>query len=233
MPPLPIAHKHEKKIFNDFYNNHPRPTDATRRELAKLFLQKANHTTIFPKLPSMIKSYESKWKKSCLIKLAANQMNEQCNALLVNLSTPIDIPVPNDIDNMTIVRGVRNDSVAALKSTFPPSCVNETDAAVNDAHFPPDHDQNSTMLHSTVAIELGTSRKHRMCANFPICIKMVKECGGWKSSHCMLLNTNQITLPDLQTLKKLKLEHKRNVDREKKREKRRPLNDDDQQQYYL
>ena len=59
-PPLPIAHPHEKKTFNDFYGNHPNSTDANRKELAKLFLQKTNCKTIFPKLSSMIKAHESK-----------------------------------------------------------------------------------------------------------------------------------------------------------------------------
>ena len=69
-PPLPISHPHEKKLFNDFYRNNPHATDATRKELAKLFLSKTNHTTIFPKLPSMIKNYETKWKKATLIRVA-------------------------------------------------------------------------------------------------------------------------------------------------------------------
>ena len=61
----------------------------------------------------MIKSYESKWKKSCLIKLAANQMSEQYDAILRNLSAPISTPqIRNENDSASIVCGIRNDAAA-------------------------------------------------------------------------------------------------------------------------
>jgi len=75
-PLLPIAHRNEKRIFNDFYKNNPTSIDITRKELAKIFLKKANFQTIFPKLPSMLKAHEKKWKKNSLIKLATDQMRE-------------------------------------------------------------------------------------------------------------------------------------------------------------
>ena len=62
-PPLPITHKHEKKLFNDFYREHPTANDTNRKKLVKLFLEKSNCTTIFPKLLSIIEAYENKWKK--------------------------------------------------------------------------------------------------------------------------------------------------------------------------
>ena len=52
--PLPISHKYEKKIFNDFYNNHPLHMDDARRELVKLLLQKKLNNNI-PKLAHVIK----------------------------------------------------------------------------------------------------------------------------------------------------------------------------------
>ena len=69
----------------------------------------------------MIKLCESKWKKSCLIKLALSQTNETHNALLVNLSTPLEIPTHNENDSMAIVRSVRKDSATELKSAFNPN----------------------------------------------------------------------------------------------------------------
>ena len=65
-----MMHPYEKKIFSDFCGNYPNLTNANQEELAKLFLQETNCKTIFLKLPLMIKAHKSKWKKSCLIKLA-------------------------------------------------------------------------------------------------------------------------------------------------------------------
>ena len=57
----------------------------------------------------MIKSYELKWKKSYLIKLCSCQMNKQRDALLLNLSEPLDIPHTDDENySMKIIRHIRN-----------------------------------------------------------------------------------------------------------------------------
>ena len=61
---LPIATKEEIKIFTAFMLTHPKPTDSNFRDLAKLYKEKADGITIFPKLPSMVKSYYIRWKKS-------------------------------------------------------------------------------------------------------------------------------------------------------------------------
>jgi hypothetical protein len=62
-PPLHMSHPREKSIFYKFFERHPQqPTGKTWDELAALFLAKADYTTIFPKLPSMLRNYYNKWK---------------------------------------------------------------------------------------------------------------------------------------------------------------------------
>ena len=144
-------------------------------------------------------------------------MSDQYSALLATLSQPITIPHESDNnDSMNALRTSRNDVAAALKDSFPPITTVEdlthTDNNENEIELP------VNMLH-----ESAPSRKDRFCANFPICSRLAKECGGWKSAHCLHLKNNEITLPDPQTLMQLKLQHKRNVDRENKREKRRRI----------
>ena len=57
---LPIFYKHEKKIFNDFCGVCPNANDASRKALAKLFLDKTNCTAVFTKLLSILKACEKK-----------------------------------------------------------------------------------------------------------------------------------------------------------------------------
>ena len=73
-------------------------------------------------------------------------------------------------------------------------------------------DINENANNTTNASSIAPSRKDRMCANYPICMSMAKECGGWCSLHCSRLKNNEIALSDAQTLARMKLDHKRNSD---------------------
>jgi hypothetical protein len=61
-PPLHIAHPREMHLFNEFLKEHPRPSAKGWEDLAKLFKEKSDYLTIFPKLPSMLSNYYNKWK---------------------------------------------------------------------------------------------------------------------------------------------------------------------------
>jgi hypothetical protein len=61
-PPLHIAHPREMYLFNEFLKEHPKPSAKNWEDLAKLFLEKSDYLTIFPKLPSMLRNYYNKWK---------------------------------------------------------------------------------------------------------------------------------------------------------------------------
>ena len=52
-PPLHMAHPEEKKLFNDYLRDHSKPTAKTWDDLAAVFKEKANYTTVFPKLPDV------------------------------------------------------------------------------------------------------------------------------------------------------------------------------------
>ena len=131
-PPLPISCKHEKKTFNDFHGTHPVANDASRKKLAKLFPEKSSYTTFFLKLPSMIKSHESKWEKSCLIKLAATQMKDEYELLLSHLTVPVDHAQDKNVDNdnMTVASSIREESAHESQATFP--AMNHDDDVVAD-----------------------------------------------------------------------------------------------------
>ena len=210
-PPLPIAHPHEKKIFSDYYGNHPNSTEANRKELAKIFLQKANCTSIFPKLPSMIKAYENKWKKSCLIKLAQTQMAEQYDSLLAHLSTPVST-LQNEVStngNMDLVNNVRQEAANELRISFP---------SIND-HPSDENVQNDQTINDVSTSMSG--KQLRKCANYPICTSLAKDCGGWKRRYCAFYKNGELDMPDNDTFISLKREHKKSTFRVHMQNKRK------------
>lgn len=99
-PPLHVAGPHEKKIFNDFMVSNPKPSRKTWYELAKVFKAKTNYTTIFPKLPSMLKSYYNQWRDNQAIVKAAEGMKIEYRALLFELATPAPVALhPSVLSN--------------------------------------------------------------------------------------------------------------------------------------
>ena len=82
MPPMPISHLHEIKIFNDFIKQNPSFTSTSMSTLTMIFKDKSNGTTIIPKLPSLIKHYCKRWEANSLIQLAKNTMKTNLNELL-------------------------------------------------------------------------------------------------------------------------------------------------------
>ena len=73
LPPLPVCGGREIGIFNKFMSENTKMDDRSRIKLAKLYKEKSDGIDIFPKLPSMIKSYEKTWERNSLIKLAKKQ----------------------------------------------------------------------------------------------------------------------------------------------------------------
>jgi len=62
-PPLHVAHKYEKNIFNHYLLKNPSPNMQHWQELASIFKEKADcKNYIFPKLPSMLRAFFNKWK---------------------------------------------------------------------------------------------------------------------------------------------------------------------------
>jgi len=76
LPLFPIATKEEIKIFTEFMGESPQPTDANFKKLAKRYKEKADGENIFPKLPSMVKSYYTRWKRNQEIKTSQDNVGQ-------------------------------------------------------------------------------------------------------------------------------------------------------------
>jgi len=68
-----ISHCNEGRnhnILTVFMGQSPQTTDSNFKKLAKRYKEKADGDKTFPKLPSMVKSYYTRWKKNQDIKLS-------------------------------------------------------------------------------------------------------------------------------------------------------------------
>jgi len=86
-PPLPLSTRQEYSIYNDHLKSHPQPAKKNWDELAQIFKNSVNGKTIFPKLPSMLKSYYDKWSKNQEIKIIGMQIRGGYNKILSKLSS--------------------------------------------------------------------------------------------------------------------------------------------------
>ena len=171
---LPIATKEEIKIFAAFMLTHPKLTDSNFRDLAKLYKEKADGITIFPKLPSMVKSYYIRWKKNQEIKASRRTLGSAAVELREKLfknSTSIERfhpaeSVASPVDLVGAPVAPLPDEEAASTSaveTFVPPIV----APSQQQHIP---------VHSKTA-------GHR-CAWAPFCQHTREVCGGGKQNMC-------------------------------------------------
>ena len=79
-----IGTKEDIKIFTDFMKDHA-PAAANFKKLAKVYRQQSNGTTIFPKLPSMLKSYFKRWERNQKIRVAETTVGQHVKDLLRRL----------------------------------------------------------------------------------------------------------------------------------------------------
>ena len=86
MPLVPISHRNEIKIFNDFMKDHHVLNQNNINKLAIEYKKQCDGITIFPKIPSLIKLYYKRWESNSILKLAENAMKHKVNELLEKYS---------------------------------------------------------------------------------------------------------------------------------------------------
>ena len=95
-PPLSIRLKEEKKLFSTFIRNLKKvPTSKDFHMLSKQYLAATDYRNIFPKIPSVLKSYYNKWKSNQDLKTLLAAHREPYYKLLRWLSKPVD---PQNLD---------------------------------------------------------------------------------------------------------------------------------------
>ena len=210
MPPLMVAHKDEIRIFNQFMTNHVKLNANLQTKLCQLFKLKANGTTIFPKLPSMIKNYEGRWKMNSLIIAAQKTMQDDYERLLKQLTVPVSIV--NQPAKETEGPG---ETVAAMMNA---ATMNSNDGVSTSFVSPINAPEQNNYLKARNPIIQAT--RDRRCAWYPFCTKMKSECRGNSRDTCKFINEGIIRRPGEEEFVKAKQAAYRIIHNQKARAKR-------------
>lgn len=176
-PPLPIGGRREEiRMFSTFMSLYPKASDANWRKLSKLFLKKSNGKTIFPKLPSMLKSYHSRWQQNQVIKQLEKKLETPINEVLQQLHRARSAPTePEPVLHVVTV------AVNVPQRNFVPSV-----AAA----------QQSAFLESANS---KRAKQGQRCYYEPFCDSWADDCGGVKVGNCSRVNNGNVKIPSDQT----------------------------------
>lgn len=205
LPPLPLSHRDEHKIFNDYVKAHPSMKAADFRALARDFKSRSDGLTIFPKLPSILKAHYNQWKENRLIDGAESKIKAKLNTVLGELAVP---------------------STSASRARTAAMPANELGLLCNDAKLHVEESQNPLPVPppaapgqlAFVATVSNQQRKPKRCVYFPFCPKDAYDCGGWQLGlTCSQLGSS---IPPIESLQLAKREHRNEQKRIRAAEKR-------------
>lgn len=208
-PLMHMGSQDEIKIFTNFMTDHA-PTEANFRKLAKIFRQRADGITIFPKLPSMLKAYYKRWEQNRKIKVAQNAVTRNVKALLQRLwqsSISVkDVYIKNTIE----VADNKSESNNVLVATKEEGKENVVAKYVPPIQAPTQKEYIPTT---------PSNQESRRCAWYPMCNEMAKVCNGWHLNTCIYRAKWKFII-NPETLTEMKKVEKNTRDRKRKAEKR-------------
>lgn len=234
-PPLHVCTHHERKIFNECLKTHRKPTARSWDELASLYKVQADYKTVFPKLPSMLRTHHTKWKVNQELAMVKDTIKVGYYDILKKLGTP---SMQTLIDNPAADFQKRSSTQSREEGT-PMETTEERIAEVRESApadplpVGPGAAPDQTRY---VALVDGRSTKVRTCGAAAFgCPNLSKECSGRrgsrdpsKKSHelCRLVQNGSLKLPSsLDEIEKLRKVYRnaRQAKRaaERRREKRK------------
>lgn len=206
-PLMHMGSQDEIKIFTDFMTDHA-PTEANFRRLAKIYRQRANGITIFPKLPSVLKSHYKIWEQNRKIKVAENAVNPNVKALLQRLWQSLisvkDVYFKNTIE-ATENKSESKNVLVAMKE--------EDKENVVAKYVPPTQAPTPKQYIPTTL----SNQESRRCAWYPMCNEMARVCNGWHLNACIhsakwQLIVNPETLTNMKKVEKNTMDCKRKAE---------------------
>ena len=84
-PLLHVGSQKDIQIFREFMTEHPTASAKTFDTLARLFKEKSDGKDVFPKLPTMLKSYYKTWEKNAGIRNTEQSLDPSVQDLLSSL----------------------------------------------------------------------------------------------------------------------------------------------------
>jgi hypothetical protein len=139
------------------------PTSKTWSKMARVFVSKADGRTIFPKLPSMLRSYDDRWKANQSVKqiqlaVAKGEVGKLKEALRNKRADP---------------SGGREREEAKRYSQKAEKFVPPLSAPKQESEVKP-----------------KTQQRDRQCAWEPVCDCLANMCGGWTRIKCQFYGEN-------------------------------------------
>ena len=203
-PPRDIQSPEERKIFNDFLEKHAgEPKSKQFEQLASIYLEATDCKSIFPKLPSMLRSYYQRWADTRLVIASQEAMKSTYSCLLNELARPatkklstIDTGGSKQAD---IAVGIA--PMAAAASALSKTTEGSKQVAA-ELPVPPIVAPSQRKF---VPME-STNGPQRRCVFYPFCDRYVSQCGGQRKTSCSRVNSGIIQRPDDKELKKRKME---------------------------
>ena len=175
LPLFPIATREEIKIFTEFMGKHPQPTDANFKVLAKRYKAKADGDQVFPKLPSMVKSYYSRWKKNQEIKTSKDNVGAEALAFRESLFRKSTSA--NEFHDNIILKAVEDKRAETAEPV-----VAVVGPVQQEVHVPAPPIAAPTQAAYVRPTNITVQRR---CAWYPLCQSMNSECGGSIKKNCI------------------------------------------------
>jgi hypothetical protein len=205
--PMPVGTADEYRIFSIFVLHNPKMTDAKFRVLGKEFLAKTDGKTVFPKLPSMLKSHYKQWKKNQVIRQVEREAKQIVDATLEQLQRPQPTPATrnprlagrDDVDGNRpaenwvprVVAPGQQRYIAAIPKKRPPG------------------------------------KMDYACFYEGYCGAFASECGGRKRGQCKFINNGTIKIPeDALEFQRVKDQARKVRTNKEKQEKRKRLKEE-------
>lgn len=209
--PQHVQHKKEYEIFNGFMETHPHPSSRDWIELAKLYKQKTDFVDIFPKLPSMLKTYHKRWRDSQSVVMAELKVKGSYNALLFGLSLPISSALIPGAESLQQLKDLNQKQPAAGIQL--PQLENQSQS-VHPLAAPT---QSKFVSHFTTA----HITKRKCCNALYGCNEFAEDCGGFNPEKCRTFLEGRIQLPSKDIQKNDREKEKNKRKREAAAEKRK------------
>ena len=103
IPPLPPSSPQEFAMIKTFCSQSPQPKEADIQRLCRTFKAQSNGTTIFPKLPSLVKPAIKRWKLNQKIELLRLQSGDAYKQFFESLRNQmVSLPEPERINPLPL-----------------------------------------------------------------------------------------------------------------------------------
>lgn len=176
LPPLPVASRKEIKMFTEhMIQCSGKPKESDFIALAHKYLIEADGIEVFPKLPTVVRSYFNRWKKNQMIKAAKDSVGPAAKSLLLRLSGSTSAPEHHYCDEAMQAEEKRINGAQAAE-------IGDVGATLQVTMFVPPIAAAGQSVHKPTAAKKNS---HVRCVWAPFCTSRVGECNGHNYNSCI------------------------------------------------